>query len=677
MPRDSVVPSAARDLLSRVTGPVYRDRVPCSSEPVTSESRLRAALGTTGPDAGQPHHLPDRLTPPVSTSPDAPPPAPPDPAAEDFYARLGVARDAAPDAVRAAYRDAVRRHPPERDAEAFKRVREAFETLDDADARARYDLLRDEDSPAALFARAERAMAARDYADAAHLFKRLLLDDPGAGRARNLLGLCFLYQGDPASAAAQYDRLLAGPEAQTVWFLNAGHAYREAKRPGDARRALALAGARPDADQADVAIALADVAIDAGDYQAAHEAVRDGLRKHPPGTPGAVQLLLRRVDVTLHAREEAQYRATLSEAERAAAEIGWQKQGAYRLGVVAWKLIDAGAFSLAFPAAEAARRLQPDDLDYDALPVVAGALGVHDLARARQTVRTHVAFEQGKWLAPLGPRVLAYCDEHAAYDGMKPLKAPPSLTLVNGVGTRLLGKHDPDARTGTYVSTLYFLALFVPLFPIRRYRVRDAEKRGWHFLGVLPLAPRQRLHRNVAFGLAAVLALWIVITAVADARARGRAASGAGDVVAAATTPRVPRAPVIPVAPPDTPARRDSRGPLSDSAASAAATDSELAAADASPPARDDFEARRRVLDLRYFQLKRLQAANDAERRDIARERGVLRARGGEVAFDASRLNAREATLHAHVTDWQARTTRFKADSAAFNADVDRSNAPH
>lgn len=661
----------------------------------------------------------------MSTSSDAQPASRPDPAAEDFYARLGVARDASPDAVRTGYRDAVRRHPPERDPEAFKRVREAFETLDDADARAEYDLLSDEDSPAGLSARAERAMGVRDYANAAHLFKRVLLDDPDAGRARNLLGLCFLYQGEPAAAAAQYDRLLAGPEPATVWLLNAVHAYREANRPDDARRALALAGVRPDADQSDVAIALADVEIDASDYTAAEAAIREGLGKHPPGDPGTVLLLLRRVDVTLHARAEAKYRAAVAAVEQAAAEIGWQQQAAYRLGIIAWKLIDAEAFALARPAAEAARRLQPEDLDYDALLEVATALDANDITRARQTVRTHVAFENGKWLHPLGPRVLAYCDAHAAYDGMKPVKGAPSLRLVNGTGSRLRGRHDPDARTGTYVSTLYFLFFFIPIFPIRRYRVRDGEKRGWHFLGVLPLTKREQLHRNVALGILGAIALGITFSAVVSSYARGRNGSDTAPAAAMDTTltapgglpAGVPRsntgpapAPVAPNVPFPAPTAHDVpgtapraggtsaallsaadsaargrttnaasniRGVNPDSVAAVAATDSIVAAATAFPPARDDFEARRRVLDARYFQLKRQRVANTFAEREIARARAALQARGGGTPAEQGALDTRAALLNGQIAAWRARDAQLRRDIAAFDADVDRSNAGH
>ncbi len=65
---------------------------------------------------------------------------------KDYYATLGVPRDADADAIKTAYRKLARKYHPdvskEKDAEEkFKEVGEAYETLKDADKRAAYDQL--------------------------------------------------------------------------------------------------------------------------------------------------------------------------------------------------------------------------------------------------------------------------------------------------------------------------------------------------------------------------------------------------------------------------------------------------------------------------------------------------------------------------------------------------------
>jgi curved DNA-binding protein len=65
---------------------------------------------------------------------------------KDYYATLGVGRDATPDQIKAAYRKLARKYHPDVSKEAgteekFKEVSEAYETLKDAEKRAAYDQL--------------------------------------------------------------------------------------------------------------------------------------------------------------------------------------------------------------------------------------------------------------------------------------------------------------------------------------------------------------------------------------------------------------------------------------------------------------------------------------------------------------------------------------------------------
>ncbi len=59
----------------------------------------------------------------------------------DPYSILGVEPTASPSELRIAYHRQVREHPPERDPEGFKRVRDAYETLRSPRKRAEMALL--------------------------------------------------------------------------------------------------------------------------------------------------------------------------------------------------------------------------------------------------------------------------------------------------------------------------------------------------------------------------------------------------------------------------------------------------------------------------------------------------------------------------------------------------------
>lgn len=82
-------------------------------------------------------------------------------------------------------------------------------------------------------------------------------------------------------------------------------------------------------------------------------------------------------------------------------------------------------------------------------------------------------------------------------DGPRSLNGSvPSLFRINGFGVGLYGSRDPWPD-GSYVTTLCLSALFIPVFPLRSYRVKPDE-RGWVFFA------RHRLSR-FARGVQAVV----------------------------------------------------------------------------------------------------------------------------------------------------------------------------
>jgi curved DNA-binding protein len=107
---------------------------------------------------------------------------------KDYYAALGVPRDAGEDAIKKAYRKLAREHHPDvsksSDAEArFKEVGEAYATLKDPEKRAAYDQLGRRHAGEEF---APPPDWRHEYADSAHAFEDIGLADllDALGRAR-------------------------------------------------------------------------------------------------------------------------------------------------------------------------------------------------------------------------------------------------------------------------------------------------------------------------------------------------------------------------------------------------------------------------------------------------------------------------------------------------------------
>ncbi len=70
------------------------------------------------------------------------PPTPQNPGAPDPYVVLGLAPSASQEEIKQAYFVQVRAHPPEREPEAFKQVRAAYDQLKAPEKRLETDMLR-------------------------------------------------------------------------------------------------------------------------------------------------------------------------------------------------------------------------------------------------------------------------------------------------------------------------------------------------------------------------------------------------------------------------------------------------------------------------------------------------------------------------------------------------------
>jgi hypothetical protein len=97
---------------------------------------------------------------------------------------------------------------------------------------------------------------------------------------------------------------------------------------------------------------------------------------------------------------------------------------------------------------------------------------------------------------------LTIARENHRLGDLRPLAEAPALSTLNGFGCRMHGHGDLDARTRSFMTTYCFFFMYIPIFPIRRYRV-IAEGRGYRFLGRAPLRPFDWLHRAASLAVVA------------------------------------------------------------------------------------------------------------------------------------------------------------------------------
>lgn len=112
---------------------------------------------------------------------------------------------------------------------------------------------------------------------------------------------------------------------------------------------------------------------------------------------------------------------------------------------------------------------------------------------------------------PPPPSVAPMFSKELEDEGARPVKDPPSLVTINGVGLCLYGKR--DIRGNTYVATRWLCLVFIPVLAIDAWRVASAASGGWYFLARVRLSKFARNMNLAIAGLAVVGLLSLVWSA--------------------------------------------------------------------------------------------------------------------------------------------------------------------
>lgn len=236
------------------------------------------------------------------------------------------------------------------------------------------------------------------------------------------------------------------------------------------------------------------------------------------------------------------------------------------------------------------------------------------------------------------------------WKGLEPIDSAPTLYTINGIGSRLYGATDHEPFRGSYIATYYFTVLYIPLFPVRRYRVIPTDG-GYQFLGRAPLRQGDQVHRWIAGLLVGALILVGLLTSDSKPRSYSSPSSYTR------TTPSVPSS-AWPVSPPTPlqPNRSDSRAAL-------------RARIEAERATLDHLKAEIEALDTKVLLLNdRLQSLKDKIEEFESQDRFGM-------ALDRAAYEQALDEYNSLVSVYNERLKERKRLIIDYNAGVDRHNA--
>lgn len=157
------------------------------------------------------------------------------PVHEDLYAVLGVARTASAVEIQAAYFRNVRRHPPEKDAEGFRRIQAAYDVLRNEKTRREYDeTLRTDPEARVLFDQGRQLLEDGKSREALPVIKRALARQPDAPVIRDLLTQALAAEEQYEEAEKQAQRVLALDPENPTYLVRLGDILRVRDRDAQA-----------------------------------------------------------------------------------------------------------------------------------------------------------------------------------------------------------------------------------------------------------------------------------------------------------------------------------------------------------------------------------------------------------------------------------------------------------
>jgi curved DNA-binding protein CbpA len=272
-----------------------------------------------------------------------------------YYEILGLTAAATTPEIKRAYFATVRKYPPERFPEEFKRVKEAYDTLADPESRLLYDQGDRNPEVRKYLDKAKQAYDQEDYETALTYLEKVLQIAPQNSRARNLTGFCYIDLELFDKAIALYKKLTYEFPNNESFFFNLGEAYICAEAFKKAQDALENA-LRLEKGNASTYIKLSNCHFRLGKSLEARRTLEEGLRCCGPD----VSLYLKLIQIDISEDDQELLRRNIARLVKLAkTDTAMQENVAWALVEIAEDLMDDERPELAMPLLTKAKQLNP------------------------------------------------------------------------------------------------------------------------------------------------------------------------------------------------------------------------------------------------------------------------------------------------------------------------------
>jgi len=177
---------------------------------------------------------------------------------ENYYKLLDIKMEADKKEIKKAYKKKLRKYPPEKAPEKFKKIRNAYETLNDEKSRKEYDaIIKYEDEIEDYMDKGINNYQNQNYKKAEKLFKKVIVIESTLSYARNFLGLVYLEQNKLDKAIEQFKKVVDESPENPSYLFNLGTAYMNKEKYNKAEYYLKKAYENDKVDPS-IVLALAD-----------------------------------------------------------------------------------------------------------------------------------------------------------------------------------------------------------------------------------------------------------------------------------------------------------------------------------------------------------------------------------------------------------------------------------